>query len=125
MLNAILAIILALCPADHISHDGYRAILAREGEPVRSRDIIATEHELWRDVRAPLTQAQFDAVASFEYNVGETRFRHSGVVRALNRGRYDMVAGEMAKYHYVKHRHSRGIAKRRAGEVRQFLTGNT
>ena len=45
-----------------------------------------------RSVRVPLTQAQFDALYSLCFNIGETNFRKSTVVRKLNEGDYQGAA---------------------------------
>lgn len=39
-------------------------------------------------VKVPLTQAQFDALYSLCFNIGETQFKNSTVVRRLNNGDY-------------------------------------
>lgn len=45
-----------------------------------------------RSVRVPLTQTQFDALYSLCFNIGETNFKKSTVVRRLNDGDYQGAA---------------------------------
>jgi lysozyme len=43
-------------------------------------------------VKVPLTQPQFDALYSLCFNIGETNFRKSTVLRKLNEGNYQAAA---------------------------------
>jgi lysozyme len=56
--------------------------------------------ELSRLVRVPLTQRQFDSLASLVYNVGSTRFSHSHLLAKLN-ALDPAAAKEMLDWCYV------------------------
>lgn len=51
-------------------------------------------------VRVPLTQAQFDALVCFVYNIGAGAFRRSTLLRELNAGNYAAVPSEMRRWRY-------------------------
>lgn len=52
-------------------------------------------------VKVNLTQAQFDALVSFTFNVGAGAFRSSTLLKKLNAGDYSAVLGEMARWVYA------------------------
>jgi lysozyme len=75
---------------------GYgHTLTAREGAEIGERDaealllydLIQIAHGLNEHVFTPLTQNQFDALASFVFNIGERAFRGSPTLRRLNEGR--------------------------------------
>src|SRR5579863_1277825 len=75
---------------------GYgHTLTAREGaeigepdaEALLLYDLIAVSHAVNEHVFAPLNQNQFDALASFVFNIGVRSFRGSPALRRLNEGR--------------------------------------
>ena len=70
-----------------------------------------------RAVRVPLTQTQFDALYSLCFNIGETNFRKSTVVRRLNDGDYQGAADAILMWNKPPELH-----KRRKRERALFLT---
>jgi lysozyme len=57
-----------------------------DAEALLIYDLIAVAHSLNEQVFVPLTQNQFDALASFAFNIGLDNFRSSGVLKRLNEG---------------------------------------
>jgi lysozyme len=55
-------------------------------------DMGTAEHAIERLVRVPLTDNQFDALASLIYNIGDAGFAGSTVLRDLNAGDYQGAA---------------------------------
>lgn len=71
------------------------------------------------NVTVPLSQAQFDALVSFAYNVGAGAFARSTLVRRLNR--YDPEAStEFDRWVYASGQVNAGLVARRASERAQF-----
>jgi lysozyme len=70
-----------------------------------------------RAVRVPLTQTQFDALYSLCFNIGETNFRKSTVVRRLNEGDYQGAADAILMWNKPPE-----LQKRRKRERALFLT---
>jgi lysozyme len=73
------------------------------------------ERTIEEAVQVDLRQYQFDALASFIFNIGETAFRSSTLVRRLNTGDFDGAAAEFNRWHIPA-----GITSRRNGEREQF-----
>lgn len=68
-------------------------------------------------LKRPATQNQFDAMMSLMFNIGDTGFKDSDVLRLFNEG--DMQAAANAFSHWS---HPADLAQRRAEERQQFLT---
>ena len=66
-------------------------------------------------VKVALTQNQFDALVSFVFNIGETAFRRSTLLRVLNTGDYVEAANCFDMWHKPKE-----IIGRRDSERDQF-----
>lgn len=72
---------------------------------------------LEREVTVPLTENQRAALVSFTYNVGNTAFINSTLLKKLNAGCYKCVPAELAKYNKVKGKKSKGLVNRRNKEI--------
>jgi len=81
-----------------------------------AHDLGAVEATINAVVRRPITQYQFDALASFGFNIGVGGLAHSSVVRLINEGR--MADAANAFMDWVK---PEEIRSRRDSERRQFL----
>lgn len=72
-------------------------------------------------VKVPLTQAQFDALVSFTFNVGCGAFASSTLLKRLNAGQYGDVPNQMARWNKAKINGklqvSAGLVNRRAVEI--------
>lgn len=78
-----------------------------------------------REVKVGLTQNQFDALVSFAFNVGETNFKRSTLLKKLNAGDYHGAAAEFPKWNKQRQNGKmvvlRGLVKRRNEEMELFL----
>lgn len=103
------------------------------GPPPVHEGMTITEDEAWeifrrdnkrfRDeclplIKAPLSQQEFDALASFIYNIGSTNFAKSTVLKRLNEGDYDSAGEAMLMWNKPPE-----VMNRRRGEHAQFLQG--
>jgi lysozyme len=61
-------------------------VSADDAEALLLYDLIGVSHALNEAVYTPLTQNQFDALASFVFNIGLDSFHQSGVLKRLNEG---------------------------------------
>lgn len=68
-----------------------------------------------------VTQNQFDALVSFTYNVGIGAEQHSTLMRLVNQRNFMEAALEFPRWHYVNHKESRGLLRRRIAEQALFL----
>lgn len=71
-------------------------------------------------VKVPLTQSQFDALVSFVFNVGASRFYNSTLLKLLNKGDISGVRLQFGKWVYVGKTISAGLVNRRAGDLKLF-----
>jgi len=74
--------------------------------------------EKW--VAVPLTDNQFSAVVSLVFNIGESQFRRSTLLRRLNAGKYSEAAAEFPRWNKVKGVPVLGLTRRRRAEATLF-----
>lgn len=84
-------------------------------------DVRWVENALAKHVKVELTQNQYDALASLVFNIGETNFRNSTLLRKLNAGDYEGAANEFHRWKYQNGVVLRGLVRRRAEEAEYFL----
>jgi len=77
-----------------------------------------------RYVHVPLSQAQYDALTSFVYNLGEGNFRSSTLLKKLNRGLYSEVPAQLLRWNKArvdgKMTVLTGLTRRRSAEAAVF-----
>jgi lysozyme len=97
-----------------------------DAEALLLYDLIAISHALNEAVYTPLIQNQFDALASFAFNIGLDNFHRSGVLRRLNEGAPVMAACAMELWRKADVGGERivvdALVRRRASEKALFLT---
>lgn len=69
------------------------------------------------------SQAQFDALVSFTYNVGPENFRASTLLRKHKAGDYKGAAREFRRWNKNDGRVLRGLTRRRAAEEKLYRSG--
>ena len=69
-------------------------------------------------IKVPLYQHEFDAYASFAYNVGIGNFKKSTLLKLLNQKRYPEACAQLKRWVYIKGKYSKGLANRRNLEYR-------
>ena len=72
-------------------------------------------------IKVNVTQNQFDALASFVYNVGENAFAKSTMLTLINRGELKVAALQFERWIYDNGVKISGLANRRAKEKALFL----
>lgn len=72
---------------------------------------------------APTTQAQFDAMVSLSYNIGNGGFRRSSVLRLHLAGEYEAAADAFLLWNKAGGRVMRGLTRRRQEERALYLSG--
>lgn len=84
-------------------------------------DLQSFEYTINKLVKVPLTQEQFDSLASFVFNVGSANFQKSTLLRKLNNKDYNGAANEFGKWKYANKKVLPGLVKRREAEKNLFL----
>ena len=97
-----------------------------DAEALLFYDLIAITHGLNETVYSPLTQNQFDALASFVFSIGLESFAESGVLRRLNEGALIQAACAMELWRKAEIGGERividALVRRRSVEKTLFLT---
>lgn len=81
------------------------------------QDAIAT---VKAEVKVPLRDGQFAALASFVYNCGAGNFRRSTLLHLLNSGHYAFAAEELLKWNKASGVVLPGLTRRRQAEKAVF-----
>ncbi|AXW96847.2 lysozyme [Cronobacter sakazakii] len=123
------------CPAG-VWTIGYGWTQPVDGKPVRAEmeidmptaerllktGLIGYENDVMKLVRVKLSQAQFDALVSFTYNVGSRNFSTSTLLKKLNAGDYAGAADEFLRWNKSRGKVLNGLVRRRAAERELFLS---
>lgn len=86
-------------------------------------DVEEAENAVMRLVKVPLDQAQFDALVSLVFNIGEGNFSHSTLLKKLNAHDYLGASAEFVKWNKAGGKPVLGLTRRRAAERDHFLRG--
>ncbi len=78
-----------------------------------AEDTQEAQNAIKRCVKVPLAQEEFDAYVSFAYNVGQTAFCNSTLVKKLNTGQYEQACDELKKWVYSGGVKYNGLVTRR------------
>jgi lysozyme len=99
-------------------------ITQEEAEELLLKDIKDHEAYVKQYVQVPLTQGQYDALASFVFNLGGSNFRSSTLLKKLNKGLYDEVPEQFMRWNKArvdgKLTALKGLTRRRAAEAAIF-----
>jgi lysozyme len=96
----------------------------RECDERLRNDIRKAEDAIRRHVRVPLSQPEYDAYVSFIFNVGETNFRNSTLLRYLNQGQRSNACNQLPRWVFANKKVMPGLVKRRNAEKARCLQFN-
>ena len=94
-------------------------ITAQEADDILSADLHSVENEVNRVISRPITQNQFDALVSFDFNTGG--LHRSSLMRDINAGRLSRVHDDFMMWTHAGGRVLRGLVNRRTAESRLFF----
>lgn len=87
-----------------------------------AEDIAWVEDCVNRAVTVPMTQEEFDALASLCFNIGCKAFSGSTLVKLLNAGDYDGASGQFKRWDKQSGKVLAGLTRRRSAEEALFET---
>jgi lysozyme len=96
-------------------------ITQEQAEKYLKTDLIVHCNNVLKSVTVPLTQNQFDALVSFEYNVGYYALRGSTLLKLLNQKKYKGASEQFERWVYTDKKVLPGLVKRRNAEKELFL----
>lgn len=96
-------------------------ITKEQAEEFFKEDLRSVEYCIQTEVERELNQNQHDALASFIFNIGSFKFRHSTLLRQLNYGNFERAAEQFDRWVYVKGKKNQGLINRRKAEKELFL----
>lgn len=97
------------------------AITLEEGEALLLAVLPKYERAVLNCLKVPVTQAQFDALVSFCYNLGEKNLARSTLMRKLNAGDTIGASEEFERWVRAGNKVLKGLVKRRKAEKQLFL----
>ncbi len=109
------------------AHKGM-VITESKAEELLRQDLAWVEDCIKKLVKVPLTQNQYDAVASLVFNIGEGNFSGSSVLRRLNDKDYQGAADAFLMWSKQRSKTTgklgvlKGLTKRREEERKLFLS---
>lgn len=71
-------------------------------------------------VKVPLNDAQYATLVSFDFNTGA--LHKSTLLKELNKGNYESVPDELARWVFIKKKKSKGLVNRRAKEAALWVS---
>ena len=73
-------------------------------------------------VKVRLSQNQFDSLVSLVFNIGESQFKNSTLLKVLNGGDYLGVPQEIVRWNKDNGKRVKGLLRRRLAEASQWLS---
>lgn len=104
-------------------------ITALQADELLRADLDRFERAVSKCVRVPITQAMFDALVCFAFNVGSWNFHESTLLRLLNAGKYEGAAAQFERWDKATNPRTgekeplRGLTRRRLAERALFESG--
>jgi len=99
-------------------------ISAEVAENLLKNDVLTAENAINNLVNVGLSQNQFDALASFIYNIGAKAFANSKLLKFINESDFASAVDEFQKWIFVNGKPQNGLKARRGAEREVFTVDN-
>lgn len=100
-------------------------ITREQADALLDRDLEWARRAVEEGVKVPLSPHQKAALVSLTYNIGETAFKRSTLLKLLNRGDYAAVPAQIRRWNRAGGKVLKGLVNRREDEVRVWNTPST
>ena len=97
-------------------------ITQQQADEYLANDLAKVEEEVNSLVKVPLTQDQFDALVSFQFNTGSLGYAGNSLLAALRVGDYSKAADAFLLYNHDHGKVLAGLTRRRIAERAMFLS---
>jgi lysozyme len=97
------------------------SITRARAEEILKHDLEWAAAAVNKYVKVDITQPQFDALVSLVFNIGAGAFMKSTLLKILNKGQYDAVPAQLARWNKVGSKASPGLTRRRQAEADMWL----
>jgi lysozyme len=97
---------------------GGQVITASECDAILAADLAAVERNVERLITVPITQAQFDALVSFDFNTGA--LGKSSITAKINTNNSQVAMSTLLQYDHAGGRQMDGLTRRRQAERLMF-----
>lgn len=92
-----------------------------QAEQWLKNDCVWVDACLDKYVKVPVSQNQFDALASLVYNIGESAFKKSTMLTLINQNSLTSAASQFDRWVFDNGKRVQGLVNRRAKEKKLFL----
>jgi len=96
-----------------------QTITEAQCDAILAADLAAVERNVERCIRVPMTQAQFDALVSFDFNTGS--LAKSSIDDKINAGHAAAAMSTLLQYDHAAGHQMNGLTRRRRAERLMFL----
>jgi lysozyme len=103
--------------------ENWNTVTNQQADDLLAHDLIKVESCINNNVNVPITQPQFDSLASFVFNLGCSNFHASTLLQLINDEQYLLAADEFCKWDHCKGKELEGLLDRREAEKQLFLSG--
>jgi len=102
--------------------ESFTSITEEDAENMLAKDVEEAEKGILRLISVPLSDAQFNALVSFAFNLGAGALQRSALRLKLNRGEYVDASDEFIKWVRAGGKVIKGLVRRREAERRMFIS---
>lgn len=96
-----------------------QTITVQQADQILSDDLAKVERNVERVIKVPMSQAQFDALVSFDFNTGA--LARSSIDDKINAGQVQAAMSTLLQYDHAGGRQMAGLTRRRQAERLMFL----
>jgi len=102
-----------------------QTVTKAQAEQYLRDDLREAQRDVQALVKVPVSQQMFDALCSFDFNLGANNLGKSTLLKYLNQGMYSAAADQFLRWDHAGGRVLKGLSRRRAAERALFLTALT